>query len=279
YEAMAASSPNHVIFQSWHPNPSHVLPESSPSTLTYLVNRYFLPKTVLTARRAEDGITGAVTDSAGRGMANKEVLLEVPDTDASLSPQTLLGVVPMTAVSALIGLRINTECHCSEESHVALAPAIYREVYDDAVTFERDLTSQVMAPRKATNAIHVTKGQANGAFVMHLNVPKTQRLTANSKPFRVTSGAHFVLEVSADVQGRPQAGQGLLALIFLGPDGKEVHRAAIALRPQNVLSQKTTTDADGRFRIRLADGVPLNRYHSLRIKPTDAHWGTSAPFR
>ena len=35
--------PERVIFQSWHPNPTHALPDSARDTLTSLVNFYFTP--------------------------------------------------------------------------------------------------------------------------------------------------------------------------------------------------------------------------------------------
>jgi len=35
--------PDHVIFQSWTPNPTHAMPETAPDTLTSLVDFYFSP--------------------------------------------------------------------------------------------------------------------------------------------------------------------------------------------------------------------------------------------
>ena len=42
YRASALKAPDQVIFQSWKPYPSHVLPESDQLTLTHLVNYYFV---------------------------------------------------------------------------------------------------------------------------------------------------------------------------------------------------------------------------------------------
>jgi hypothetical protein len=33
--------PDHVIFQSWTPNPTHAMPETDPNALTSLVDFYF----------------------------------------------------------------------------------------------------------------------------------------------------------------------------------------------------------------------------------------------
>jgi hypothetical protein len=42
YRASSLKAPDQIIFQSWKPYPSHVLPESDPLTLTHLVNYYFV---------------------------------------------------------------------------------------------------------------------------------------------------------------------------------------------------------------------------------------------
>jgi hypothetical protein len=41
YRQSSLPEPDDVIFQSWKPYPTHVLPESEPAALTYIVNWYF----------------------------------------------------------------------------------------------------------------------------------------------------------------------------------------------------------------------------------------------
>ena len=40
YDAAVRALPEQAIFASWTPHPSHLLPETSPGTLTYLINHY-----------------------------------------------------------------------------------------------------------------------------------------------------------------------------------------------------------------------------------------------
>lgn len=40
YERDAGGRPDDVIFQSWHDHPDYLLPETEPTTFTYLINRY-----------------------------------------------------------------------------------------------------------------------------------------------------------------------------------------------------------------------------------------------
>lgn len=42
YRDSSLKAPDQIIIQSWRPYPTHVLPESSPLTLTHLVNYYFV---------------------------------------------------------------------------------------------------------------------------------------------------------------------------------------------------------------------------------------------
>jgi hypothetical protein len=46
WQATVAEHPDRVLFQSWEPNPTKILPETSPTTLTYLVNWYCTQTTV-----------------------------------------------------------------------------------------------------------------------------------------------------------------------------------------------------------------------------------------
>lgn len=41
YELEAGGQPDHIIFQSWHDKPDHVLPESDPTAYTWFVKTYF----------------------------------------------------------------------------------------------------------------------------------------------------------------------------------------------------------------------------------------------
>ena len=47
YELDAGSHPDHVLFQSWHDKPDHLLPETTEFTFAHFIDRYFTDKTRL----------------------------------------------------------------------------------------------------------------------------------------------------------------------------------------------------------------------------------------
>jgi hypothetical protein len=49
YNSSGDAQPAQVIFQTWDPYPTHVLPETSPTSLSYLVDFYFSPQAQLSA--------------------------------------------------------------------------------------------------------------------------------------------------------------------------------------------------------------------------------------
>jgi hypothetical protein len=44
YELDAGAHPDHVLFQSWHDKPDHLLPETTESTFTHFIDQYFTDK-------------------------------------------------------------------------------------------------------------------------------------------------------------------------------------------------------------------------------------------
>ena len=48
YEVEFGGRPDHTVFQSWHPHPEQLLPETDPSAFTYLINRYSRSRTEIT---------------------------------------------------------------------------------------------------------------------------------------------------------------------------------------------------------------------------------------
>jgi F5/8 type C domain len=58
YELDAGGRPDHVLFQSWHDKPDHLLPETAEFTFTHFIDRYFTDKARL-----------GYASSAGRNLA------------------------------------------------------------------------------------------------------------------------------------------------------------------------------------------------------------------
>src|SRR4029079_9678974 len=104
----------------WHPQPDHVLPETDPSAMTYLLNRYLRTRTKLTleAQTSPAGgltLSGALTDERGAPLPNASVALSMTPLGGPgvVSEYTLSGSVPEGALQAVAGYRVNTECSCS----------------------------------------------------------------------------------------------------------------------------------------------------------------------
>ena len=72
-----------VIFQSWNPNPSHVLPETDPGAFTYLIDRYFRTRTVLTATLGAGAIGGNLALASGAPVAMALINATAAATDGS----------------------------------------------------------------------------------------------------------------------------------------------------------------------------------------------------
>ena len=65
--------PAQPIFASWRSYPTHVLPETDPDALTYLVDYYFRPRTILSLTYSDDQATGKLRDTQGNGIAGATI--------------------------------------------------------------------------------------------------------------------------------------------------------------------------------------------------------------
>src|SRR5262249_932288 len=95
--------PDHVIFRSWYDKPDHVLPETKPGSFTWLINRYFRPRTKLTLDAATGRVTGTLVDSRGRALVDAPIqLTAVAETGVgTYGAYTLSGTVPAGAKEAV----------------------------------------------------------------------------------------------------------------------------------------------------------------------------------
>ena len=82
-ELYGSPPPDQVIFQSWNPNPSHVLPETDPGAFTYLIDTYFRTRTVMTATLGVGAISGDLALSSGAPVAMAPINATATATDGS----------------------------------------------------------------------------------------------------------------------------------------------------------------------------------------------------
>jgi hypothetical protein len=128
-EADPALTPDHAVLQTWMSHPVHMLPETQPGTMTWLVNRYRTAQTRLALHRTGARLQGELTDAAGLPLAAAPVSLsaELSDDPGAAVAHTRAGEVPPQAASAVLALRINTECGCSGPADIAIGRMRYRD--------------------------------------------------------------------------------------------------------------------------------------------------------
>ena len=229
-EADPSAAPDQVIIQSWMRHPEYNLPETQPGTMTSLVDRYLAAPTILTARREGNRIIGQLDDRAGHPVAVAQVDITAVDNGRGQinSMRTLSGVVPPIAVSAVMGVRINTECDCSGPANIGIGALRYTE-HGSGRTVERTLAP--MPGLTAGGRIIVARGQP---------------VLRNSLPFPVTAGAPYTIDVPMRVSYDTE-GSGYVTIVFLDAMNKGVKRDELPFQPTKQSLGKVVTDAAGRF--------------------------------
>ncbi len=111
WEAQGGTIPSHVIFQSWNAYPRHVLPESDPTALTYLIDSYFRERTKLSLKISSSQASGRLTGSQGEPIASAPITLTAQATTGpgAVANYVLSGTAPPETVEAVIQICVN-EC-------------------------------------------------------------------------------------------------------------------------------------------------------------------------
>jgi hypothetical protein len=245
--------PQHAIFQSWHPSPQRLLPETDDSAFTAIISRYLRPRTSLTVDLAEGPVaTGALALADGTPLADAEVSLAAMPIDGLgvFHEYTVSGIVPPTATLADMGYRINTECACAGASELTLYAIGYAEDGVRRLIPDADLwlglgrwTAWGTAPYDLGN---------DG---LHVAATAAQDAATNSPRFAVTPGATYTATFVARV-APASLGSGYFSIIF--SDGRsELTRQLLPLTTAAVPLGSTRTDAEGRYQLPLTlDGLP-----------------------
>jgi hypothetical protein len=232
-EADPAITPDQAIIQTWMLHPSHVLPETQPGTLTWLVNRYLASKTRLVLLRTGDRLQGELTDTAGHPLPAAQVTLSAQLLGAPGAPvlHTRSGQVPPKTATAVLALRINAECNCSGPADVAIGPVRYHD----------DRTGQIVE-----RTFHPASARANTSTSARFLAEPGQPISQNTPKFPVTPDNSYTIQVPMSAT-LASAGSGYVALVFLDVQGKEVERVRLAFEPAEQPIGTVTTDAQGRF--------------------------------
>ena len=256
YEEIVGGRPDHVVLQSWMDRPDRVLPETDPTTFTGMINRYLAPRTSieLDELRAEAGalaFSAAVTTAGGAAIAGAPLVASLTPLDAQ---QTLAldGTVPVSAQTAVIGIRVNTEGAGPGRTDLQLYELDYRDGDASAnlvanPRFSDGLDGWFVAGngRATLRANDAGEGQ-----MLQLRASRNQYLNIDSTPFAVSAGREYVLIATVRVPVE-SAGNGYVAVIFLS--GTEVSRDILSLEPIAEAQAEMSTDSQGIARL---DGPP-----------------------
>lgn len=221
-------SPDDAIIQTWMPYPTNMLPETQPGTMTWLVRRYAAQEVMLTARRTENAASGKMTTVNDQPIQHAVIHLIGLTTGKSTggAVHEFSGRVPKGAVSALVGIRVNSECDCLGSGNFTLRDVSYRE-------------PSTRQPEKiALNR--------SGTTTLKLNVKRAEQAAYNSRPFPVHEGVIFQFSeilTAADEVGTP----GYVTLIFRNASGSGIERVLLWLNPAQIPLAQTSTNASGKF--------------------------------
>jgi hypothetical protein len=246
-------APDHVAFDSWNPNPTHMLGQPGDPTLAALMLDYARPGTRLALAPTATVLAGRLTDLAGQPLAGYRVDLAAVTSQTAgttaLPEQQLSGTVPAGARIGLLALRINCECLCAGPNRIALGDLTYEETSDGARrhvgSFLPDLRHFAEVGGPGIPAIRIVPAQ--GRDVAEIDAAPDQSLLLNSRSFVATPGARYTLTASVyDRLGTDM--YGAIAIIWEDADGHGLQRDNLTVRAGYRSMGRVVTDPEGQFR-------------------------------
>ena len=281
YEVIAGGRPDRAIFQSWHSHPDHVLPETDPGALTYLINRYLRTRTTLRleAQTSTDGqvvLGGALTSEQGAPLPNAKVEFSTKPLEGPgvVSEYTVSGTVPDGALRAVAGYRVNTECDtCSGVANFTLYEVHYTESGGEPNRvpnwkFANGLQGWGTTGESSTWEL-VADDRGPGS-ALHVMAQPGQIANIDSTVFPVTAGAAYTATFVARVAPASE-GSGYFSVFFLGA-GQEISRVTIPLRAETVPAGEAITGEGGAFELELPDVPPWPTSFQAWYAGDDIHW-------
>jgi hypothetical protein len=238
--------PEQVVFTTWNPHPANNMPETSPTTQTWLINRYVRPRSSLQVQFVGSGAHGKLTTLDGKPIANATVQGFKPGVDFSkpLPAAVVTGAVPPTAVSALIGVRINTECgNCDGLNDLLLGSLQYQESLGGSARMSYSFPA---TPRTINGAI-IGGEVVGGTTVARIIADSGRTLVINSNVFPVTANSRYQFTMpAATIGGRGWF--GVIILIWIDKNGNGT-RMNFTPPAGKALTSSAVTNPDGTFNL------------------------------
>jgi uncharacterized protein (TIGR03437 family) len=274
WEAQGGAIPSHVIFQSWYAYPGHVLPESDPTALTYLIDSYFRQRTSLSLNISPSQAAGSLADSKGAPIASAPITLTAQATTGSGTAANYVigGSVPPAITQAVIQICVN---QCGDVGNTDI------NVYSFQYTGSRGQSILNFANGLAgwgvdgNGTAAVQPGSdANGTSI-RISAATTQQTFVNSSPLTVVPGDAYTLTIRARVSPS-SVGSGEFALVFLGAGGTEVSRATLNFAPPTLTLGSAQTAGDGTYSIAFTPGSPGGFQAQAGYAGTSSQWAAFA---
>ena len=236
--------PEQAIFASWNSSPSQNLPETLPTSATWLIDRYLLPRSRIEIRFVGRGARGRLTTKGGKPIAGARVQGVVPGVNwnAPIPTAILRGTVPSNAVSAIIGIRLNTECNCNGSNDVLLGTLKYQEVLGGTASQSWFLPNK---PAVSEGGAAIGGETLAGTQVTRIIALPGQSALGNSNVFPVTPNAQYTFTVPATSVGG-LGWFGYVTIIWIDQYGNGTRDNYIP-PPGQYVSATAVTNPDGTF--------------------------------
>ena len=270
WEAQGGTIPSHVIFQSWYPYPDHVLPESDPTALTYLIDSYFRQRTGLSLNISSSQAAGSLVGIQGGPVASAPITLTAQATTGSgtVTNFVLSGTVPPAITQAVIQICVN---QCGDVGTTDINVYSFQYAGSGGQTnlnFANGLAGWGVEP--TGTALVQAGSDANGPSI-RIYATAAQETFVNSGSLAVIPGDNFNLTIQARVPPS-SAGSGQFALVFLGAGGSEVSRATLEFAPPTLTLGTAQTASDGTFSIAVPPLTPGGYQLQAIYAGTSALW-------
>lgn len=251
-EADGSILPDDALFETWDKFPERIFPITDTSALGFTVESYLRPRAQINAHYSGGHLTGQVYTASANPVqyARLQILAAGRRPEDTELYHVTSGVIPPTARSAILGLRINSECYCSGFNDIVIGKITLEELQSNwktAAWFD-PYNEALGRMNQLWSGLHVTSKNLTKNSRVHLSVPAGQAFGFNSQPFQVTPTRPFRMTVSL---GSPTATGlfGAVIVIWLNDRGEGIGRSYITLSPDDDKRPIgiAITDANGHF--------------------------------
>jgi len=254
-----------LVYQSWVDRPDFVLPETSPSSFTHLINQYFRPRTSLELAVAA-GVASGTARSDGVALSAVDVDLALTDVEGpgAVADVTFAGIVPTTATKVSFATRVNMECDCAHDARFSIYRASYAEG-GASTTLPADGNWGWLG----TGSVALVPSDDGGGSMLVTVAAQEQNVAQWSPEIAVTGGAVYTAALRARIP--PSAAEsGFFQLVFTDANGAWVGVPRVAIGPA-VSHLVVAADGAGHFESALPVSAVRRRIEA-RTAPTGERW-------